>query len=145
MTVGSSTPPWVMIYLTNTERLEYYVVPGGAIYRNWVLTSSDSVVPEIAITFVPGDVGIAPPTNINPPNVSGPAQVNGVLTTTNGTWANAPTVFAYQWQSSGVDVGTDDANYTVQQSDVGNLITCIVTATNGNGSTPATSNQVIIM
>jgi hypothetical protein len=144
VTVGASSPPWIMVYLTSTERLEYYAVEGGAIYRNWVLTSSDSVIPLISITFVPGQVGIAPPANITPPVVGGAAQVSGVLSVTTGNWSYQPTVFSYQWQSAGVDVGTDSNTYTVQPTDAGNPITCTVTATNANGSGSATSNQVLV-
>lgn len=81
------------------------------------------------------------PINTVAPVVSGTPQVGQVLTTTDGTWIGAVS-FAYQWKSNGVNVGTNTNTYTPVVGDIGNLITCVVTATNGNGSTPATSNAV---
>jgi len=65
------------------------------------------------------------------------------LTTTNGTWNNSPTSYAYQWQRNGANIGgATSSTYTQVTADAGQLITCIVTATNAGGSEPATSNQV---
>ena len=40
----------------------------------------------------------APPTNTAAPAVTGTPKVGEVLTAQNGTWANTPTAFQYQWQ-----------------------------------------------
>jgi hypothetical protein len=82
------------------------------------------------------------PTNTVAPVVSGSLAVGSTLTTTDGTWTNSPTAFAYQWKSNGSNVGTDADTYTTVSGDVGHTITATVTASNGAGSTPATSAAV---
>jgi hypothetical protein len=37
------------------------------------------------------------------PTLSGQARQGSTLSTTNGTWSNSPTSFAYQWQRCNVD------------------------------------------
>ena len=66
--------------------------------------------------------------------------------TTNGTWKNAPTSFAYQWErcnASGTSCsnisGAQAQTYTVVEADVGHTLRSAVTATNVHGSTTATS------
>jgi hypothetical protein len=65
------------------------------------------------------------------------------LTTTNGTWTNNPTSFAYQWQhctgGTCTNIGTNANTYTIQSSDTGYTIIVIVTATNSAGSASQTS------
>ena len=79
------------------------------------------------------------------PAVSGTAQVGQTLSTTNGTWQNSPNGFSYQWQAcspgcSNISAATGQT-YIPVAGDVGKTIQVVVTATNNNGSTPATSNQ----
>lgn len=60
------------------------------------------------------------------------------LSVTTGTWANAPTAFAYQWQRAKVDIpGAATNSYVAQAVDVGFALRCAVTATNAAGSTTA--------
>ena len=40
----------------------------------------------------------ATPQNTSPPTISGTPKVGSTLTANEGTWANAPTSFTYQWQ-----------------------------------------------
>lgn len=69
--------------------------------------------------------------------------VGEVLTTTNGTWTNSPTSFAYQWQDCNGDcssiVGATLTSYTVQSADLGDTIDVVVTASNAAGSASQTS------
>jgi len=86
------------------------------------------------------------PVNIDVPYVS---QTNDILTCTMGNWENEPSSYTYQWQIDGTSVGsmvgTDPATYTVAVNDVDRVATCIVTASNGVGSTAAPpSNEVVI-
>ena len=87
----------------------------------------------------------SPPANTVLPAVSGTAQVGQTLSTTNGSWSNSPNGFTYQWQAcspgcSNISAATGQT-YVPVAGDVGKTIQVVVTATNNNGSTPATSNQ----
>lgn len=86
----------------------------------------------------------AAPVNTVLPNVTGVAIVGDILTTDDGTWTGSPTSYAYQWKRGATNIGTNANTYTLVNADAGQSITCVVTATNGGGSTPATSNAVQI-
>jgi len=86
----------------------------------------------------------AAPVNTVLPNVTGVAIVGDILTTDDGTWTNSPTSYAYQWKRGATNIGTNANTYTLVNADAGQSITCVVTATNAGGSTPATSNAVQI-
>ena len=86
-------------------------------------------------------VGGVAPTNSTLPVVSGTDVVGSVLSATNGTWANTPTSYTYQWKDSGTNISGATANtYTLVSGDAGATVTCVVTATNSTGSASATSN-----
>ena len=93
--------------------------------------------------------GSAPgaPQNTGLPTITGTAQQGQTLTASNGSWSNSPTSYAYQWQdctsstSCSNITGATSSAYALQSSDVGKTIDVVVTATNGGGSTPATSAQ----
>jgi hypothetical protein len=73
------------------------------------------------------------------------AQENDHLTCTMGNWDETatPDSFEYQWQSGGVDIdGATNASYALDPSDVGSMFSCVLTATNVEGSTPIASNSV---
>lgn len=95
----------------------------------------------IVLAGCPGDG----PSNTSLPEVSGVAELNNTLTASTGGWTDSPSSFAYQWQtctSSGSCsnvVGATTASYSITQSDLGNTVRVAVTATNGAGSTTATS------
>lgn len=82
------------------------------------------------------------PANIMLPAVSGIAQDGQVLSALTGVWLRAP-AFTYQWQEDSGGwaniLGATAETYTVVTGDVGAAIRVIVTATNGAGSTSATS------
>ena len=83
------------------------------------------------------------PVNTVLPVVSGTIfYVADVLTTTDGTWTGTPTSFSYQWKRGATNIGTNANTYTLVSADAGTNITCVVTATNATGSTPATSNII---
>jgi hypothetical protein len=88
----------------------------------------------------------APPTNTALPQVSGTLQVGNVLSTTTGSWNGSPTSYGYQWQrcdGSGANcatiAGATAPSYTLASADAGATLRAAVTATNGGGSTTATS------
>jgi hypothetical protein len=105
------------------------LVGWGAIYA----------VSEAGRTDIIGVTATAP-VNTSIPTVSGTDYVGDLLTTTDGTWTGTPTSFSYQWKRGATNIGTNANTYTLVIADANTNITCVVTATNASGSTPATSN-----
>ena len=88
----------------------------------------------------------AAPVNTVAPAITGTAQVDAKVTCSKGTWTGTPTItYAFQWKRNGVDIVLDAqaAVYKLVLADVGQSITCQVTATNGFGSASAISNTII--
>ena len=90
----------------------------------------------------------SPPANTALPVISGTAQQGQKLSTSNGSWTNSPTAFAYQWldcDASGASCasisGATTSSYTLVSGDVGHTIRVAVTASNAGGSGVATSVQ----
>lgn len=89
----------------------------------------------------------SPPFNTVAPKIDGKNIVNAKLVVIdNGTWTgDLPITYTYQWQSNGIDIpGETYIIYTTLLTDVGNTITCLVTATNIAGSSSAASNGITI-
>lgn len=72
-----------------------------------------------------------------------PARVGSVLNCTQGNWIGVPTGYAYQWKRGVTNVGTSVNTYTVVAGDAGNNITCVVSATNVNGTSVAPASNAI--
>lgn len=88
-----------------------------------------------------------PLSNLTDPKIDGKGIVNAKLTVIdNGTWAGTlPITFTYQWQSNGIDIiGETTSQYKTVLADLGQTITCVVTATNILGSASAQSNGILI-
>src|SRR3954453_10704295 len=90
--------------------------------------------------------GAATPQNTSPPTISGTPKVGSTLTANDGTWANSPTSFTYQWQrcaSDGRSCGDITAGttktYAPTTGDVGHALRVVVTAVNADGRSSATS------
>jgi hypothetical protein len=88
----------------------------------------------------------AVPQNTSPPTISGTPKAGSLQTASNGTWSNSPTSFAYQWQrcaSDGTacgDINTATSkSYTASNGDVGHTLRIVVTASNSDGKSSATS------
>jgi hypothetical protein len=87
---------------------------------------------------------LPPVSNTGLPTLAGSGVVGSTLTTSNGTWNGSPDTFTYQWRSGGGDVaGATTPSYTVSPADVGKLIQCYVTATNGSSTSSQYSNGVM--
>jgi hypothetical protein len=93
---------------------------------------------DVAIT------GALPVIQTSPVVTPSSVSTGGTLTTTNGTWSNAPNNWTYQWRRAGVNIsGATSSTYVVVAADVGQAVTCAVTAVNATGSSiPAVSNAV---
>jgi hypothetical protein len=88
----------------------------------------------------------AAPVNTAAPAISGTPTVGQTLTTSDGTWSNSPTSYAYQWlrcngggNSCATIANATQKTYTLVAADEGHAIVVRVTATNADGSTPAES------
>lgn len=83
------------------------------------------------------------PAIITAPVISGNTLITGTLTVDTGSWNNLPSSFAYQWKRDAVDVaGATTNSYAKSSPDQDKVITCLVTATNGIGSTGQISNSI---
>lgn len=86
---------------------------------------------------------LAAPLNTVAPAISGTLAHGSTLTATNGTWTGSSITYSYQWMSSGVAVpGATSSTYVTQVSDVGDMMTCVVTASNTGGAPNAVSNAL---
>ncbi len=90
----------------------------------------------------------AAPVNTVAPAISGTPTVGQTLSTSDGTWSNTPTSFAYQWLrcngggNSCVTVANGtQKTYTLVGADAGHTMRARVTATNADGSSSAQSDQ----
>ncbi len=88
----------------------------------------------------------AAPTSTAPPTISGTVQVGSTLTASTGTWSGSPTGLAYAWKrcdangaSCAAIGGATGRTYQLGRVDAGTTLRVSVTATNGAGSTTATS------
>src|SRR5207248_3184644 len=130
----------------------------GATSSMYTLTSSDvnqlitctvvasnpngSSLPALSAPVIP----LALPTTLIPilsslPTILGTPQQGHTVTCAPGTWLNSPTSYAYTWQRDGTNIsGATGSSYTLASSDVNQLVTCTVVASNLLGSgAPAVS------
>ena len=94
----------------------------------------------------------AAPTNTTPPTVTGTASVGQTLTAENGTWANSPTAYQYQWLRCGATgescvgvPGATQKTYLVVAADRGHTLRVRVTAVNADGAANARSAQTAVV
>lgn len=92
------------------------------------------------------------PANTALPAISGTAMESLILTASQGSWSNSPTLFAYQWQrcdSAGSNcanlAGATTDSYALVRDDIGSTIRFAVTATNPYGHASATSAQTAVV
>lgn len=91
------------------------------------------------------------PTNRTLPSISPTsATVGTVLTCNKGTWTEGEgpggsNTYAFRWKRDGTEIsGAISTQYTVLDADDGKAIACVVRATNGDGTTVATSPSITI-
>ena len=93
------------------------------------------------------------PVNTAPPTITGTARQGQTLSTSNGSWTNGPSSYAYQWQrcdAKGANCsaisGATTQTYTAGAADVGSTLRVAVTASNSGGpSAPASSAQTEVV
>jgi hypothetical protein len=111
------------------------------------------IVAVLAVTVATGSAASqAAPVNTQLPKITGKTVVGQALKTSNGKWTGGTTGFAYQWQRCNATGGVCAAiagatknEYMLTSADVGSTIRVVVTATNKDGSTPATSAQTAVV
>jgi len=87
----------------------------------------------------------APPVNTVAPAIGTINGVGETLTTTDGTWTGASVGATYQWQRGGVNItGQTASSYVTTWADANQTVGCVVTRSNGGGSTSAASNTVTV-
>lgn len=123
----------------------------GYIYDFALMSSTEAIRPENLTSWhnsLLSEYSITPsnfvPYVIFDPVITGDPISGETVSVDNGTWAGYPTAtFTYQWKNNGVDIsGATSQTYTIQAGDVGDLITCAVTATNSEGSSTETTASV---
>jgi hypothetical protein len=120
-------------------------IVNGQIISNITFSSSVTGVPFFGKTV--NTISTPPPpapSNNGSPVISGSALVGDIITTTNGSWTNYPRSYTYQWYRSGSSIsGAISPSYTTVEADIGNAITCDITATNVAGSSTIDSSNSI--
>lgn len=86
------------------------------------------------------DAALKLPVNSVAPAITGTTTQGQTLTCSTGTWSNTPDIYAYQWNRSGVAItGATASTRVLALADVGETLTCTVTATNLGVARVATS------
>lgn len=100
------------------------------------VSADNSAGGDIANTTFTSNVTSNAPVCSVLPAITGTANVGQVLTVSTGTWTNSPTL-TYQWMWAHVRASIHNANsstYTIGSEDIGQTLTCMVTATSSGGS-----------
>ena len=100
-----------------------------------------------AVTDLEKEQSITDLFNTSPPVISGKNDVGELFTVNDGTWTGTlPITYTYQWKRNGTNIiGETNSTYTTVLADLGQTITCVVTATNIAGSASAVSNSIIVI
>jgi len=116
------------------------------------ITASNAFGSATASSTATAVVTGLPPVNTAVPVVSGAATQGQTLSTTNGSWSNSPTSFAYQWKrcdTNGANcaaiASATASTYTLVAADVGSRVVSSVTATNASGSATASSAATAVV
>ncbi len=149
---GSPTRPITPLWpLGNGQTISFTFLEADTKYVRLVVTDASGQTATVEHNVAVGTSEPPPPpppapANTAPPNVSGSAVEGQTLTASSGTWSGNPTSYAYQWQDCGVSgggcsnlSGATASSHTLDAAEVGKTVRVVVTATNADGSTSATS------
>jgi hypothetical protein len=112
----------------------------GSESEPWALSGLCTAITTVSIL---GECSY-PPVNTIAPVISGTATTGGTLTSNTGTWTGDPTiVYTYQWRKNGINIPLETAlSYVIDESDLYQIISCVVTGTNLSGNASAISNSI---
>jgi Calcineurin-like phosphoesterase len=120
-----------------------------------VVTATNSEGTAVATSTPSGVVAPAPtpPTNTDPPTISGTAEDGQTLTASTGDWdGTTPISYGYQWRrcnTSGANcadiTGATASTYVAIPADVGSTLRAAVTASNVAGSATTASPQTDVV
>jgi hypothetical protein len=166
LTVSSETVYWLAALAPSGTLALRDVARGGASSQNSASTSltelpsawsSGASWPNSpASLYASGEAVESPPpaapANTVLPVVSGSAVEGETLSASNGSWSGSPTSYAYQWQDCNASGGgcasiasASASSYKLVAGDVGHTVRVVVTASNANGSTPASSAATAVV
>lgn len=77
------------------------------------------------------------------PSLSGAPNPGVIMRVNLGTWTNDPTGYSYNWYLDDVSVSNENS-YEMTARDVGMYIKCIITASNSNGRSSASTRSALI-
>ncbi len=136
ITVPGAMPASPTVSLTTAGTYYWQVVYGGDANN---LPATSPCTPGETETVV------APPANTALPEITGLTRARSTLTCSSGTWTNAPTSYAYQWNRDGTALaGATSSAYTLATLDEDTSLSCAVTASNIAGHATATSRAVSV-
>jgi hypothetical protein len=114
------------------------VTAGNTVGTNTAVSSNGVLITAIIATPIPA--------NTTAPAITGTSTIGSTLSCSNGIWSNSPTGYSYQWKRSGINItNATTSSYITVTADVGNTITCVVTAVNNTGSASMASGNSILV
>jgi hypothetical protein len=139
---GGST--WTPITGATAASYTLQVADEGDIVRMVVsATNPDGTVSAGSAPSAP--VLAAPPLNSGLPTILGTPRLGATLLAQTGTWSPSDVTYTYAWQRGDpvngfrAIAGATGSSYTLAAADVGETVRVVVTATNPDGTTSATS------
>jgi hypothetical protein len=115
--------------------------------REYVMSRTPAYLQEEMPGVIDTDIANALSAAVAPVNVDAPFVSQTNATTLNcslGNWNGTPTSRTYQWKRDGTNVGTNSPNLTITAADYGHMFVCSQTATNGAGTSPPITSNVVI-
>jgi hypothetical protein len=85
------------------------------------------------------------PVSTQAPSILGTPRENETLTCERGEWEGSkPIEYTYRWLRGGAETGVTGYTYTVHTADLGQSLTCVVTAKNSEGPGEAQSPELYV-
>lgn len=120
------------------------IVSSTGTYNTTGHTTSSSLWLAATATYADSATSRLAVANTTLPAITGSGVVGMQLTCSQGVWTNVPTSYAYQWKRAGSNiVGATSAHYLVTAADIGNVLSCVVSASNKYGPVAATASNTV--